>query len=169
MLVEERCPPKVDSNSPLKHKASRFLNAGLSGALRRVGLQAWKVSTTQRYGAMSQSNHPCDPLAHCQITNGLHQTRSRPDDGRRLRPCLPRHDSPVEGIGSSTPTAGSSNLKAASIRTAVRIDAALRGSPRRTASPNHTGPTSSSSSCVLGRRAGARIPFRPTLSHRGVN
>ena len=65
LLVEERCPPKVDSNSSLKHKASRSLNAGLSGALRKVGMQAWKVSTTQRYGALSQSNHPCDPLAHC--------------------------------------------------------------------------------------------------------
>ena len=69
MLVEERCPPKVDSNSSLKHKASRSLNAGLSGALRRAGMQAWKVSTTQRYGALSQSNHPCDPLAHCQCAD----------------------------------------------------------------------------------------------------
>ena len=53
-----RCPPKADSNSSLKHKASRSLNAGLSCALRRVGMQAWK-------GALSQSNHPCDPLEHC--------------------------------------------------------------------------------------------------------
>ena len=37
-----------------------------------------------------------------------------------------------------------------------RIHAALRGSPRLTASPNHTGPKSSSSSCVRRRRAGTK-------------
>ena len=51
----------MDSNSSLKHKASRSLNAGLSGALRRVGMHAWKVSTTQRYGALSQSKPPLRP------------------------------------------------------------------------------------------------------------
>ena len=64
-------------------------------------MQAWKVSTTQRYGPLSQSNHPCNPWHTAQITHGLHQIRSRPDDGRRLRPGIPRHDSSVEGIGSS--------------------------------------------------------------------
>ena len=66
-----RCPPKADSNSSLKHKASRSLSAGLSGALRRAGMQAWKVSTTQRYGALSQSNHPCDPLAVTLRRSGI--------------------------------------------------------------------------------------------------
>ena len=60
-LVEERCPPKVDSNSSLRHKASRSLGAGfsrLSCALRRVRTQAWKVSlsTTQCQGALSMSD-----------------------------------------------------------------------------------------------------------------
>ena len=71
-------------------------------------MQAWKVSKTQRYGALST---PATRLHTEQITHGLHQTRSRPDDGRRLRSGLPRLDISVEGIGSSQPTAGSSNSR----------------------------------------------------------
>ena len=43
-----------------------------------------------------------------QIAHKLHQIRSRPDEPssptRRLQPGLTRHDSSVEGIGSSAPT-----------------------------------------------------------------
>ena len=47
-------------------------------------------------GMLARSQNPAQPLF-----DQLHQIRSRPDDGRRLWPDLPRHDSSVEGIGST--------------------------------------------------------------------
>ena len=91
VLVENRCPPKVDSNSSLKHKASRSLNAGLSCALRRVGMQAWKVSTTQRYGALSQSKAPLRPV--CTLR------RSRME-------CIRSDLSPMTVVGSGPASPG---------------------------------------------------------------
>ena len=107
----------------LKHQVSRSLGTGLSGALWRVRIQAWKVSTTQRCCTLSQSNHPCDRLAHCadhayirMIRFGVHQIPKfdlGPMTVVQSGPASPgpQLDSLAQGIDSSQLTAYSSNRR----------------------------------------------------------